>query len=220
MISKERHTHHGRREGGRFWMCVLDEGEEFRVCLGSPLWRGLLSHSLKQSQEKTGENLLRREPCMFRMAQARLLINQLLLISAGSYLPHCAAQTQRFSLPFRTTFSPLKQPTFSSPWPLCTCPGMTTFTQKTYKILPCDTQWTFTTLVWASWLLKWHRDIPLNVMPSLTILLFTSILIPKIAFFKCGSIQNGAQVSGSCRCLILDQGSSHCYMYSHKLHEQ
>ena len=46
-------------------------------------------------------------------------------------------------------------------------------------------------------MLTWHHDIPLHGTPSFTILLFTYILIPKIAFFKCGSIQNVARVSGS-----------------------
>ena len=125
-------------------MCVcvcLDEGDEFRVCLGSPFMKGPAEpQSEAVIGEDRGEPSRKKNKCMFRMAQTRLITNQLLLISAGSYLPHCAAQTQCFRLPFRTTFSPLKQPTFSSPWPLCTCPGMTSFTEKTYKVLPCGSQ--------------------------------------------------------------------------------
>ena len=156
MVSEQRHTLRGRREGGRFWKCVcvcLDEDEEFRVCLGSPFMKGLAEpQSEAVIEEDRVEPSRKRNKCMFTMAQTRLVINQLLLISGGSYLPHYAAQTQCFSLPFRTTFSPLKWPTCSSPWPACTCPGMTPLTQNTYTILPCETQWTFTTLVWASWL--------------------------------------------------------------------
>ena len=43
---------------------------------------------------------------------------------------------------------------------------------------------------------KWYHPIPLNAMPSFAILLFTDFLISNTVFFKCGSIQNGAWVSG------------------------
>ena len=148
-------------------------------------------------EEDRVEPSRKRNKCMFTMAQTRLVINQLLLISGGSYLPHYAAQTQCFSLPFRTTFSPLKWPTCSSPWPACTCPGMTPLTQNTYTILPCETLNIHHTCMSFMIMLTWHHDIPLHGTPSFTILLFTYILIPKIAFFKCGSIQNVARVSGS-----------------------
>ena len=102
-----------------------------------------------------------------------------------------------FQSSIRTTFSPLKWPTCSSPWPACTCPGMTPLTQNTYTILPCETLNIHHTCMSFMIMLTWHHDIPLHGTPSFTILLFTYILIPKIAFFKCGSIQNVARVSGS-----------------------
>lgn len=208
---KWRETYPRWQEGGReilkVCMCVFGWGWGVQGVSGEPLMKGPVElQSEAVIEEDRVEPSRKRNKCMFTMAWTRLVINQLLLISGGSYLPRCAAQTP-CSVFHQNHFQSLKMARLLLPLACVYVSWYDSFySECIYDASVWNTVNIHHTCMSFMIMLKWHHDTPLHATPSFTILLFTYILIPKIAFFKCGSIQNGAQVSGSLQVFNLRPG--------------